>query len=1090
MTETGIVTWLHLSDLHTCKPKTGWDAKSILENLKTDFKKIPLQPDLIFFTGDAAFGHIGAEEGKSIDRQFDEAAQLFEEIRTSFSPPVPKENIFFVPGNHDANRDKEISMMYKAFDQMRRMKHDVAQELLTGLIRDKDNNWQGIMQPWQEYAAFLEKHGYNHLLQDRERLIYAHIREINGIKMGIAGFHSAWSCHKNSEKGKLWLAGNWQIKHLSRQVREADVKIACMHHPFSWFHEAEGSGLERSMQKNFDFLLHGHEHDAWVKETKQGFSTIAAGACYAGSAKELGYNMVRWHKDKQSGEAWLRTYDPKGEGWVAELIAGETDDSGGVWNLGKKAEKIFIPVGKPPTLGEKKQDIQPDSPESRGIFGRKEDIKKIGKALGQFPMVGMYGMAGVGKSQIVKEIKRLPPFKEMEYVPCYINKYMDMQSLFRQLARALGCNDEEPKADFKGRGNDTYDFSTLKTWAEFSKPAFIHLIDAHFFFQDYKLKTPGIKEFLEAIARYYPRHRVILESRITLKKGFSSAVCDTFYIGGIDSRSMALYFKYPFKEDPSAGWKLEEEQQAFLFKKLGAHKDSGGAMPLAMMLLANVAKGRKLHPVQVLTGYEAEKEFVEKLENRLFMDLYDNVLTEAEQHMLRLCAIYREGIPNHHGNALNGAVGAEGIFWNLAQRCLLDRTANEDWFFLHAIIAQLTRYRIEKNSSSKQYWDDHDTIADAWLAQLKLSSHPSLPNIKTANEAFHHLTESESYDRYYELSDKLLDKEVIPHLEQLTRQLSENHRYKEDRQVLELLVRLEPKEPKYHRFLAQIIEKLERRGNDEALKHYWQAYRLKPGYPEHLNVLGRCLLARGEAKVFIEEVEKLHPDMYKKVMTHNNLAIYARCLEKSGDPEAASRLRQEQIHKEVRHPAFYNDEANYLAGKGSYDKAMDIIKKAEKIGIANEFILSVKATILKKSGDPEAASQLRQEQIHKGSLNPAFYNDEANYLAGKGRYNEAMDIIKKAEDNNSTDQHTLAIKTTILEKSGDPEAASRLRQEQIHKEVRHPAFYNDEANYLAGIGHFPGALKILDKAEALGIANEYIRTMREKIERLKREGAG
>jgi hypothetical protein len=29
-------TWLHLSDLHACRPKSGWDAKRVLETLRTD----------------------------------------------------------------------------------------------------------------------------------------------------------------------------------------------------------------------------------------------------------------------------------------------------------------------------------------------------------------------------------------------------------------------------------------------------------------------------------------------------------------------------------------------------------------------------------------------------------------------------------------------------------------------------------------------------------------------------------------------------------------------------------------------------------------------------------------------------------------------------------------------------------------------------------------------------------------------------------------------------------------------------------------------------------------------------------------------
>jgi hypothetical protein len=53
----------------------------------------------------------------------------------------------------------------------------------------------------------------------------------------------------------------------------------------------------------------------------------------------------------------------------------------------------------------------------------------------------------------------------------------------------------------------------------------------------------------------------------------------------------------------------------------------------------------------------------------------------------------------------------------------------------------------------------------------------------------------------------------------------------------------------------------------------------------------------------------------------------------------------EQIDKGVRDPAFYNDEANYLASKGNYTKAMEIIKKAEKLGLADEYIQSIKKNI-------------------------------------------------------------------------------------------------------------------------------------------------
>ena len=56
------ITWLHLSDLHSCKAKTGWDARRIVGFLADDLKQMQevhgLAPHLIFFIGDTAFREI------------------------------------------------------------------------------------------------------------------------------------------------------------------------------------------------------------------------------------------------------------------------------------------------------------------------------------------------------------------------------------------------------------------------------------------------------------------------------------------------------------------------------------------------------------------------------------------------------------------------------------------------------------------------------------------------------------------------------------------------------------------------------------------------------------------------------------------------------------------------------------------------------------------------------------------------------------------------------------------------------------------------------------------------------------------------
>ena len=102
------VTWLHLSDLHM-SPKTEDDARPVRVSLLDDLRALRdgpdrLIPDPDFFTGDAAFGHLGDQEGHSIEDQFARAHDFFEEVRKAYEPEVPRDRFFLIPGNHDVDR--------------------------------------------------------------------------------------------------------------------------------------------------------------------------------------------------------------------------------------------------------------------------------------------------------------------------------------------------------------------------------------------------------------------------------------------------------------------------------------------------------------------------------------------------------------------------------------------------------------------------------------------------------------------------------------------------------------------------------------------------------------------------------------------------------------------------------------------------------------------------------------------------------------------------------------------------------------------------------------------------------------------------
>lgn len=323
------IVWLHLSDLHHCQQKTGWDAHRVLDPLTRDLKKMEtdhgLVPQLLFFTGDGAFGNVS---GSTLPEQFDGVHTLLEGARAAFSSAIPHKNVFIVPGNHDVDR-YEVTPDQTAWLTAQ----DRTTAEITGLIQNAGKQWRNYVGRLAAYREFLERRGYGHLLSDPARLIYDQMREFHGLKLGIAGFNSAWSCCRKGEKGQIWLAGDWQSGTLVQNLRNADVRLALTHHPFGWFVEQEDAPLRICFEREFAFHLHGHEHLSWVNKSDD-HVRVAAAACYESSWTENGYNFVRLDLETGEGEVWLRRYDAHGGGWTPRVIAGKTDNDGR-WRLGQ-----------------------------------------------------------------------------------------------------------------------------------------------------------------------------------------------------------------------------------------------------------------------------------------------------------------------------------------------------------------------------------------------------------------------------------------------------------------------------------------------------------------------------------------------------------------------------------------------------------------------------------------------------------------------------------------------------------------------------------------------------------------------------------
>jgi predicted MPP superfamily phosphohydrolase len=238
------LTWLHLSDLHLCSDRTGWKANKVIDTLKQDLLEMKqqqqLKPDLLFFTGDLAYGQLGSGD-LSIQAQFEQVHLLITEICQIFS--LSTQQVFIVAGNHDVNRSCIGEMPSIYLETITKKSYDESVEKVNAMLNSANQDWQQFMPRLNDYKIFIQKY-YPHLLQDEKRLTYAIEKQINSINVGIAGFNSAWSCSKENEKGNLWLGGKWQINTLSEKINNCDIKIALAHHPLTWLVPQENPALD------------------------------------------------------------------------------------------------------------------------------------------------------------------------------------------------------------------------------------------------------------------------------------------------------------------------------------------------------------------------------------------------------------------------------------------------------------------------------------------------------------------------------------------------------------------------------------------------------------------------------------------------------------------------------------------------------------------------------------------------------------------------------------------------------------------------------------------------------------------------------
>lgn len=206
--------------------------------------------------------------------------------------------------------------------------------------------------------------------------------------------------------------------------------------------------------------------------------------------------------------------------------------------------------------------------------------------------------------------------------------------------------------------------------------------------------------------------------------------------------------------------------------------------------------------------------------------------------------------------------------------------------------------------------------------------------------------------------------------------------------------------------------------------------------------------------------------------------LRAKALHVAGRDDEASEVRRSAIQHGSREPSIYLVEARWQWARRNFRAAASVLERLRALGLDSDEASEINAKVLEASGQAALASSERRALIEKGTTVLSIYHDEALWQLSQNRPDLGLDSVDAAERIQIDDDFTASIRASLLEAKGDGEGASHLRKTKIDEGSLNPAFYSAEALWLVGKRQFERALEILDLAEAWGLGNEYIHSVR------------
>lgn len=257
--------WLHISDVHL-EPIDDYGRDIVLRTLVSTVQQHRDRGrtfDAIFVTGDIV------SHGKS--DAYANATKLFDDLCSVAG--LDRRRVFVVPGNHDVDR-RRGSFLARTLASSEESDHYFA----AGQPKYHFDRLVHFRTWYDHYFAGIRSFPTDSTCGPVEVL------DVVDGRVGVLPINTSLFCADDSDHENLWIGRRCIDGALDAlQVANVDLSVALLHHPLSFLHSGERSGIRDRLQRTVDMVLRGHLHETDIQSVVNSSGAalhLAAGSAY------------------------------------------------------------------------------------------------------------------------------------------------------------------------------------------------------------------------------------------------------------------------------------------------------------------------------------------------------------------------------------------------------------------------------------------------------------------------------------------------------------------------------------------------------------------------------------------------------------------------------------------------------------------------------------------------------------------------------------------------------------------------------------------------------------------------------------------